>query len=241
MKNTFLAALLVAGMAVTANAATLRFDFGAVNSATEVLQAVGNYNHVSSAQDPILNAIDTDGAGTGIGLTVAGFNEVGPNFVGTQAPTGAAAIFESGATRDSLFGHSDNFNVGAPRPEATLTFSGLDASGATAYDFTFFASRMEVGDSRAARYQVAGTNSAEAVLDASNNVSNVALISGITPTASGEIAITINSAAPLDQAGPRWFYLGAMQVDSSAVIPEPTTLGMISLSGVFALAIRRSR
>lgn len=258
MRISFFVTMFAVGMAVTCNAATLRFDFGQPNSPTENYhQAPGNYNHVFAVGQVLTpsDAIDITGASTGIGLTITGvngnpgFNNVGPNFDGVGSinhpgtPTGAAAIFHPNATRDSLFGHSDNFNVGSPRPKATLVFTGLDGSGATTYDFTFFASRMGVGagDTRPTRYSVAGVNTGESILNVGNNNSEVAIVSGITPTAAGELTITVDSAAPLEQAGARFFYLGAMQIESSAVIPEPTTIGLMSLAGVFALGWRRSR
>jgi hypothetical protein len=231
-------------MATACNAVTLRFDFGDVNSPTP------NYNNMSAGQDPILNAIDITGAATGIGMTSTnvagtgpGFNTVGPNFVGTQVPTGAAAIFDSLATRDSLFGNSSGFGNGS-HPNTKLTFTGLDASGATNYEFIFFASRSDTGANpanRETRYSVAGLNNGEAFLNPANNVSNVAIVSGITPTAAGEVTITL-TAGPNNNNNPdQFYYLGAMQVSSSAVIPEPTTLGLFSLAGVFAFAIRRGR
>jgi hypothetical protein len=237
MKISFIAAAFVVCVSATCHAATLRFDFG------ESAQQTPNYNNVLPAQEPILNALDITGAGTGIGMTAAGFNEAGPNAVGTQSPTGTAAIFASTATRDSLFGHSSNFNVGGPRPTALLTFTGLDGSGATNYEFTFFASRTDTSanpNNRETRYQVAGSNNGEALLNPANNSSNVAIVSGITPTAAGEISVTL-SAGSNNNNPDGFFYLGAMQLVSSAVVPEPTTLGLFSLASVFALAVRRGR
>lgn len=237
MKISFLAATFAVCMAVTCHSATLRFDFG------ESAQQTANYNNVLPAQDPIFNALDITGNGTGIGMTAAGFNEAGPNGVGTQSPTGAASIFAATATRDSLFGHSSNFNVGSPRPTALLTFTGLDGSGATNYEFSFFASRNDTSASpsnRETRYQVAGSNNGEALLNPANNNSNVAIVSGITPTAAGEISVTI-SAGPNNNNTDGFFYLGAMQLVSSAAVPEPATLGLFALAGVFAMSIRRGR
>ena len=249
MKIPFFATMLAMGLAITCNAATLQFDFGQPNSQSENHhQAPGNYNHVFAVGQVLTpsDAIDITGASTGIGLTITGvngnpaFNHVGPNFDGTVAPTGAAAIFHPNATRDSLFGHSDNFNAGSPRPEATLTFTGLDGSGATVYDFTFFASRMGVGDVRDTEYSVAGANSGVAILNASNNTSNVAIVSDIAPTASGEIVITVS--APLTNTnGSKFFYLGALQMESSAVIPEPTTACLALISMTVMIGSRRRK
>lgn len=234
MKSSFLLATLAACVTVTCNAATLRFDFG--NTA----QVPANYNAVGPAQNAILNAIDISGNGTGLGLAVTGFNSNGDNTVGTQSPTGAAAIFDTLATRDSLFGHSSNFNIGSPRPLATLTFTGLDGSGATNYEFTFFASRMDTSSSpsnRETQYSVAGANNGVASLNPANNISNVAVVSGIVPTATGEITIDIK-AGPNNNNSDKFFYLGAMQLVSAAV-PEPTTCGLLALSSLGLLFRRR--
>jgi hypothetical protein len=178
-------------------------------------------------------------------LITDGFNRAGDNNAGTIAPTGAAAIFATTdglATRDSLFGHMNPFNEGSTiRPLATLTFSGLDGSGATSYDFTFFASRSGGTAIRETEYSVAGLNNGVAYLDAANNLSNVALVNGITPTAAGEIVVSL-TAGPNNLGTPeKFYYLGAMQLQSNAVIPEPATIGLMSLAGVFALAFRRGR
>lgn len=232
MKISSLFATLAVCVAVTCNAATLRFDFGNIGQ-----QVPTNYNSIGPAQDPILNAIDISGAGTGIGLASTGFNSLGDNQAGTQTPTGAAAIFDPLATRDSLFGHDSNFNIGSPRPLATLTFSGLDGSGATNYEFTFFASRTGVSDNRETKYSVAGANNGVGFLNVANNTSNVAIVSGIVPTAGGVVTINIEKG-PNNSNGDKFFYLGAMQLVSAAV-PEPTTCGLLALSSLGLLFRRR--
>jgi hypothetical protein len=53
------------------------------------------------------------------------------------------------------------------------------------------------------------------------------------------VAITV-AAGPNNNNGSHFYYLGAMQVVSAA-IPEPSTLGLASLAGMLALALRRGR
>jgi len=213
------------------SAATLLFDFGETSEPT-----AGNYNNISQAQLPLFNAIDSNGNGTGISLETAGFNP-GSNQSGTQAPSGDAAIFDVQATRDNLFGHTSNFNQPAPLPLATLSFGGLDSSGLSTYDFTFFASRLGVGDNRETEYAVSGSNNSTVYLDTANNEQNIITASGIIPTAAGEVTISV-SPGPNNTNGSGFYYLGAMQV-TSAVIPEPGTCLLLSLGSVLLIGIRR--
>lgn len=233
MKRSFLAAIFALLSVSSASAATLYFDFGSSANLTP-----GNYNNVDHTQAPILNAIDSTGAATGVGLATTGFNEIGPNTNGTTSPSGAAAAFQPEATRDSLFGHSDNFNVGSPRPLGVLSLTGLDGSGATSYSFTFFASRTGVTDNRETAYAVAGANSNTMYLNAAGNVSDVAIAAGIVPTATGTISINVD-AGPNNNNGSEFFYLGAMSIESRA-IPEPAGAALVMLVIVGLAAVRPS-
>lgn len=236
IKSWFLAASLVAVMlAAPLSAATLYFDFG--DSASP--SADSNYNDiiVNGVEQPIVlaNTIDSTGAGTGIGLTVSGFFP-GSNQNGTPTPGGAAgATFIASATRDNAFTHVGAFGGQDTNPTGSLVFTGLDNS--LAYDFTFFASRMDVGDNRETQYTVTGGNSDFALLNASNNVNDVAVVSSIFPNA-GVITVTVEAGPGNNNGATRFSYIGALRVDSSAVIPEPTTMGLLSLS-CLGLVFRR--
>jgi hypothetical protein len=229
LSMVFGAALLA--VCAHASAASLFFDFG---NATQ--QTAGNYNNITHTQAPILNAIDSTGAGTGIGLSTIGFNELGPNDNGTTTPGAPGNVFDPQATRDNLFGHSDNFNIGSPRPMAVLDLSGLDGSGATSYTFTFFASRTGVSDNRETQYSIAGLNNGVGLLNAAANTSNVAVVSGIVPTAGGTIEISVMKG-PANNNGSGFFYLGAMKIDSVPV-PEPTTMALLGGAAIL-VAVRR--
>jgi len=232
-RNLILSALVALSLVAPTRAATMFFDFG-----DTAQQTAGNYNNVTPPQNPLFNVIDSNGAGTGIGLNIGGFNELGPNLNGTQAPAGAAAIFDVQATRDNLFGHSDNFNIGSPRPLGEIELTGLNPS--LPYDFTFFASRTGVtnaNDNRETKYTVAGANSNFGLLNAANNVSDVATVAGIFPAAGGTILISVE-AGPGNTNSSKFFYLGAMAV---SVVPEPAA-GLLAMTGALGMiACRRRR
>lgn len=239
IKSWFLASSLVAVLlAAPLSAATLYFDFGDAASPS----AGSNYNDVTVNGNPqpivLANTFDSTGAGTGIGLTASGFFP-GSNQDGSQTPGGAAAAtFIASATRDNAFTHVGAFGGQETNPEGLLVFTGLDNS--TAYDFTFFASRMNVTDIRETLYTVTGSNSASAALNASNNTENIAAVSGILPNA-GSISITVEAGPNNNNGGTsatatKFAYLGALRV--STAIPEPATFGLLSLSAL-GLVFRR--
>lgn len=239
IKCLFLGVILAACSTHLADATTVFFDYGDTNSPTS---AGDNYNNVLvgtptlGAPQPVVlaNTIDSTGAGTGIGLSLSGFYH-GPNPNGTLAPSGAAATFTASATRDSVFTHTVPFGTDQANPKGAIVLTGLNDS--TSYDFTFFASRTGVGDNREAKYTVTGGSSTSALLNASNNVSNVATISGMFPSA-GSITINVE-AGPNNNNGSRFAYLGAMRLEYTAV-PEPTTVVLLGLSGLGLLFRRHS-
>lgn len=216
------ATLLIA--ALPAMATSVFYDFGDV-------AAAGNYNIITQVQAPIANSIDGSGAPTGIGFEVDDLFYPNYNPNGTQAPTGDAAVFDAGATRDSLFGCTGSW-YGESAPTGGFLMTGLNP--ALTYDFTFFASRTGVTDNREAQYDVVGLNSATTYLDSANNESNVAVISGIMPTASGEIGIDV-SKGPNNTNGTGFFYIGAIKMD---YVPEPASLALLLLGGVAVLRRR---
>jgi hypothetical protein len=111
--------------------------------------------------------------------------------------------YPANAKRDGYFG--DNAT-----PNLTCVLNALDPS--KTYRFTFFGSRNGVGDIRSARYTVIGANSGSGDLDGSNNSTNVVTVTGIQPSANGEI--TINSAkAPSNNNGSGFYYLNFVQME----------------------------
>ena len=192
---------------------TLLFDFGGAGE-----QTAGNYNNVTDAQSPVANAIDSSGRPTGISLTVTDAFWPGFNPNGTTEPLDAAAMFDVQATRDSLFGNTVAFG-GSTEPTAGFVLAGLSTRPGVTYTFTFFASRMGVSDNRETACQVAGANSGTAYLNASENRSAVAVVSGIAPAPDGTITVTLGPG-PNNNNPNGFYYLGAMKVVREA----PTTV-----------------
>ncbi len=231
MKLKALAVMALLASANVVSAAFIDFDFGDSTRITP-----GNYNNIvvnAPATLDILNAIDSTGAATGISLTASGFF-AGSNTNGTTAPSGAAAIFNAEATRDNAFGHAGTFGTNPLTPQATLSLSGLDNS--RLYSFTFFGSRTGVGNIRDTLHTVIGATTSSAVLDASNNVSNVAVVSNIQPVG-GSITITLEPG-PNNNSPERFYYLGAMRIDTG-VVPEPATMLSFVIGGIGLAAVRR--
>lgn len=222
---------LALGQCVTA--ATVFVDFGDSTQTT-----AGNYYNDIIVNAPttlsIADMIDSTGASTGAGISISGFFP-GSNLTGHTAPTGAAAIFAATATRDNAFGHTGPFSGNDNAPLGTVSLTGLNPS--QTYDFTFFASRIDVTDNRETQYDVSGANSGIAFLDASNNASSIVVVSGIQPTGAGTVSIAV-SAGPNNNNGSKFYYLGAMMI-SSAAIPEPTSALLAALAGIGFLFRRR--
>lgn len=228
---TILVAALGLAAAAPASAAVLLFDVGAAGTA-----AVAPNNSIVEATTLLTNTTDTTGSATGISVAVTGFN--GSNTNGTLAPTGAAgAIFASVFTQDSLFGNTGTFNT-VIRPFATLTFSGLDGTGATGYSFDFFASRTGVADNRETQYEVAGLTTVSAYLNAANNVSQLATVGSMIPTSGGVITLTVDPG-PANTNGTGFYYLGAFRL-TTAPVPEPSAAGLLILTAAAALRRRRA-
>jgi hypothetical protein len=84
---------------------------------------------------------------------------------------------------------------------------------------------------------VAGANSGDGYLNAAANINNVAIVAGITPTAAGQITVTINKG-PNNTNGDGFYYLGALRVVSTRV-PEPASLTLMAGAAILFAARRR--
>ncbi len=176
-----------------------------INAWNNVTAAVG-----STSTGRLTNLVNAANMPTTIGLVMLSrFN--GANESGTTS----SPLLPANATRDSLFGNTEaHGGVANVFPRFKLT--GLDP--AAEYDLTFYASRTGVSDNRETGYTVAGSNAGFAALDAANNVTSSARVTGIVPDVQGEITVSIAPTARNNNAY-HYTYLGVLRLD--AVFPAP--------------------
>ena len=172
----------------------------------------------------------SDGASTGISMDVTG------DFAGTRTTTHALdASLSSLQYTNAAFTSALYTQDGGAFEVGQLTFDGLDASGATTYDFTFYGYRNTVTDVRETTYELVGGNgTSSAVLNASQNVSQVVTVSGVTADANGEIELNVY-AGPNNNSG--YGYINLIDIQT---VPEPATLGLAA-AGLLVTVSRRGR
>jgi hypothetical protein len=136
---------------------------------------------------------------------------------------------------------------------STFTLSGLDDN--KTYDFTFFGSRWGT-DARYTEYTAGGTTAGSRLQTTGVNIgveagvggtddpneyngndSNFITISGISPT-SGSIVVSFKGFNAAEDGADTFGYLNTMQV---TVIPEPSTLFLVGLTGLAGLFVLRRR
>lgn len=79
--------------------------------------------------------------------------------------------------------------------------------------FTFYASPMSASDIRDARYVIARANSASADLEPGNNDSQVAVISGVRPAASGTVDLRV-TAGPDNTSNEKFYHINAVMIET---------------------------
>ncbi len=229
-----LPALFLALLPSLGQAATELIDFGASGRQTTVGPTGLFWNNVTEINGgnvlaPV-NLIDTTSAPTGITLLVTSrFN--GTNTDGTTAST----LYPSSVSSDSLFGNTGTGFNGIEALNPTFTLSGLTVG--VPYDFTFYASRGGVSDVRTTDYFVSGSINGTTKLNVANNINNSVSVFGITPTAAGEITISLSAAAD-NTNGNKFIYLGALEIQS---VPEPGSAVLIAGGAALILLRKRRR
>ena len=217
-------AALLALIASQASATTMLFDFGRTDTQSPFTPGVEGWNNVVPATTQLFAIFDEGGnvvPGVTFEITDQFFQVGEPTAnIGSTNPMGDAAAYPVSATSDPFFGHNAAFAGQDPNPYAEVKLSGLDQS--LAHSFTFFASRQPVGDNRETEYIVSGAGVATALLNPSNNDTDVVTVSGVFPDANGEITVGFQSG-PNSQSN--FYYVNVMEVTA---IPEPATIGLFA-------------
>ncbi len=221
-------AVVVAVLASAAHADPIFIDFGRTD-----LQTPGNWNNVIPTTTVLPDLDDAAGNPTGVQLEITDeFFQTGePSQLGSESPSGDAAIFPVSATDDYFFGHSGPFAGADDNPTGAFTLSGLDDN--LTYDFTIFTSRQVVGDSRETRYTATGANNLTGLLEPANNDTEVLNLIGVVP-AGGVITVSVE-AGPNNTNANGFYYLGAVRITE---VPAPGTTALLA-AGALAVARRR--
>lgn len=224
---------LVGVFAAPLSAQTLLFDFGRTD-----LQTNPDWNNIVPATTTLFALFDDGGNlyGTaGLEITDEFFQTGEPSQLGSEAPAGDAAGYPVSATDDYFFGHTTPFAGADPNPLGQVRLFNLESD--KLYDFTFFASRQTVTDMREATYEVVGASTLSGDLNASNNNTEILMLSGIAPDANDEIFVNV-TPGPNNDNNNGFYYIGLMQVDVRA-IPEPGS-ALLLLCGSSLAWLRRS-
>ncbi|SDG98048.1 T9SS type A sorting domain-containing protein [Winogradskyella thalassocola] len=189
-------------------------DYTYIDFGINTQETVGNWNNISilNAADAVgltTNLIDSNGASTGVSLTIDdAFDTV--NTAGNTSPD-PSLPFPDTAARDSFFGETSTFS-GSLEPTGGFILTGLDPS--KYYAFSIFASRNGVSDNREAQYTVVGSTTEIVTLNSSNNTTETADVLNIQSNSSGEITLTAEPG-PNNTNGSGFYYLGAIEMITS--------------------------
>jgi hypothetical protein len=233
-KRALIITLALATLTTAASADVLLIDFGQ----TELQSDPARFNNFIPAVQTINNAINDQGDSTGITIDIVNpfFTNGEPSSLGTESPTGEAAQFGVAATDDYFFGHTGPFAGADSNPLSVIEFRNLDAN--TLYSFTIFTSRSGVNDNREAEYELIGSNNASGLLNASNNDSEVLVLSDLVADQFGTITMNV-SAGPNNTNNNGFYYLGAIRIDANPV-PASSGLALFGVGSVLATRRRRS-
>lgn len=165
-----------------------------INFTTTASLAQNPWNNLTGlAANTVLNNLkDNNNTASSISLRLQ------TAWIGTN-PNGNNTGNNSGIYPDAVMSNSFYVQDNAPR---TILLSGLNP--AKTYDFAFFASRLGASDVRNTIYAI-GTKSV--TLNASNNYSTLAKITGIKPAANGQVSISVTK-----ESASAYGYLNAMVV-----------------------------
>ncbi|WOO40295.1 PKD domain-containing protein [Rubellicoccus peritrichatus] len=168
------------------NVTTVNIDFG-----VSALTTLGNWNNITDiASGSIVDAIDTNGWTTGIGVSI-----ISPFAKQTDGGVVSNTVFPETAQQDGMY-------LTGSVPTASILFSGLDPM--KTYSFTFFASR-DASQDRTAIYTINGNSVA---LDASFNSDQTVSLNNITPEPSGNVSLSISRGINVN-----WAYINVISIE----------------------------
>ncbi len=132
----------------------------------------------------------------------------GQNTGGVSETTTSLNMPEE-VSKYSFYGNYNSPWGGIIVEKGVIEFSGFTSTDM--YEFCFFGSRNGVGDNRETKYIVSGSTTQEALLNPSNNATEIACVSNIQPDADGKITVTV-TIGPNNTNGVGFFYINAMQI-----------------------------
>jgi hypothetical protein len=212
----FLATLL--GPAGAGVAQTARIDLGSSGNRSGF--GWNNLSNTNAGSAPRVGLIDTGGGFLPWGVQVT------RSFSGISGSGGSASFLPGSASSDGFFG-AINFNAVSVN-SSQLTFSGLDNTGNTVYDFRLYGSRTGVSDNRSTFYSLSGSNSRGGGLSASNNFGSAVNLTDLRPNGSGQLFLDVSPASTNNHPN-RFFYLNSVEVTArrtgGGTVTPPTTGG----------------
>jgi hypothetical protein len=162
-------------------------------------------SHLQGGSVP--NLSDVDGELTGVSLTITErFN--GVNTDGVRQTTTDFNMSPAVAA-NSYFGNSKAVFSGIIVEKSVIKLSGFNKD--RRYNFCYYGSRNGVNDNRETAYITQGANEATALLNTSNNGTNIVCSDGIQPNAEGEIFVTVTSGSN-NTNGSGFYYLTSMRI-----------------------------
>jgi poly(3-hydroxybutyrate) depolymerase len=176
--------------------------------------ATANWNNASTTVSS-LDLKDTAGNLTGVKLvTVKDLKRVNGDGTRSASPSLNLPAF---ATQDSFYGNDVEFN--GTLPVMTYEFQGLIPN--QDYTFEFFASRMNVTDTRQTQYKLSTATSSQVVnLDVANNTSKKAVLSQVKANSNGVIRLDVQKGA--GNTNPYgFFYLGNIVIHTGTIMTAP--------------------
>ena len=184
------------------------------------------WNNFTNAGTPSGSSVqlnDIEGNATDVTIALkSAFN--GTNTEGV-ASTNTVLNMTSQESYSAFWAQALNTSGTTNKASAGFVISGLKAN--YVYDFVVFGSRKNQTDNRETSYRFVGSNEEEGLLNCSSNAPEVAVVSGVSPDANGQIELIIAPGANNNNSV-KYYYINAMQitprVNTNTNIAHGTTL-----------------